>query len=108
MHRVLPFLLLTLIALGAAPSGRAHEATDAPVAAELAGYPELLLRLSETGVEVPDRVTAGRTLVIQENLGPEDAHLFLLRVPDDVSETDLVADLAIERRTMADETPEWL
>src|SRR3712207_5379865 len=56
----------------------------------LAGYPELLIRLTEERIEATPRVAAGRTLVIEENLTTEaPGHVFLARVPDDVTEDEV-------------------
>jgi hypothetical protein len=71
----------------------------------LAGFPELTLTITESTIEAPKAVPAGRTLVIQENTTGEEAHFFILRVPDDVSDDQLAASLNANPEA---EDPEWL
>ena len=107
MHRL--YALVLLLALLAAGAGEARTAARADAEAldpRLAGFPELEIRLTEERIEAPARVAAGRTLVIEENLGAEPGHAFILRVPDDVPEAELAAALAA-RTSAAEATPEW-
>jgi hypothetical protein len=106
MNRAITFVLLAV--LFAAGSGRAAGSNAPSLDARLEGYPELTMRVTEETIEAPARVAAGRALVVQQNDSTETAHFFIARIPDDVTEDRLGADLAIERVTAADQTPEWL
>ncbi len=67
------------------------------------GYPELHITAGDDGVELPAQVNAGRTLIVYENVGEESTHPFLLRLPDDISIDQALADLGPE----AMEPPAW-
>ncbi len=54
-------------------------------------------------MELPDQVNAGRTLIVYENVGQESTHPFMLRLPDDVTVDQALADLGPE----AMEPPAW-
>jgi len=102
MTRLLTMLLalLVLAPLGAVAHG--GEEHDDAVAAELARYPELVIRVTDAAIEGPGEVAAGRYHLIQVNdrTGEEAAHFFLLRVPDYVTEEELAKD-------PGDEDPPW-
>lgn len=104
MTRCLAFLLalLALAPLGALPQGGDGEDHADPVAAELARYPELVIRVGPDAIEAPEGLTAGRYHLIQvnERTEGEAAHFFILRVPDDVTEEELAQD-------PGDEDPPW-
>ena len=69
------------------------------------GYPELLVRVNGDAFEMPETtVTARRTLVRLENVGEESWHGFMLRVPEGVTDEQVVADLGPE----AEAPPLWL
>jgi len=69
------------------------------------GYPELLVRVDDAAFELPETtIMAGRTLVRLENVGEESWHGFMLRVPEGVTDEQVVADLGPE----AEAPPLWL
>lgn len=100
-------LLVLLVALLAAVIGgaRNHSASaDIPegaLDARLAGYPDVLIRITDMDIEAPETAPAGRVLLIQRNDSQTDAHFFILRVPDEVTEAQVAADLATEA------IPDW-
>lgn len=99
-------VLLTLVMTG--PAGiAAQDAIPTPSRSSLAtlGYPELLVRMNGDAFEMPETtVAAGRTLVRLENVGEESWHGFMLRVPEDVTDEQVIADLGPE----AEAPPAWL
>ncbi len=107
MYRSMLFVaLLALIAAGAIwPAAGSALADPGDIDPRLAGYPELTIRLTESRIEAPASVSAGPTLLIEENTMPESGHAFILRVPDDVSAEELTSTLA--GGSAAEETPEW-
>jgi hypothetical protein len=74
----------------------------------LAGYPEVLIRLTDTAIETPTTVVAGRTLVIQENATEAEAHIFIARIPDHITDEQVDADMAVAAETVPMTTPGWL
>jgi hypothetical protein len=85
----------------------AQEATPNTSGSALAapGYPELLVRVDDAAFELPETtIMAGRTLVRLENVGEESWHGFMLRVPEGVTDEQVVADLGPE----AEAPPLWL
>jgi hypothetical protein len=99
--------LLALLAGGPGGAvGRAAE-SESPIDPRLSGYPELLISIFPDGVEAPAVVAAGRTLVVEENLTEEEAHVFVLRIPDDVIEAQLAVDLGPDAPSAEEYTPEW-
>lgn len=83
----------------------ARQATPVATESLLAGmgYPELHIVAGNDGVDMPDQVNAGRTLIVYENVGDESLHPFMLRLPNDVAVDQAVADLGPE----AMEPPDW-
>ncbi|HEY7036262.1 MAG TPA: hypothetical protein VH482_33350 [Thermomicrobiales bacterium] len=69
----------------------------------MAGYPEVKIRIGDEAIEVPSVIAAGRSLVVQENATAEAAHFFLARIPDDIPDERVAADVA----DVAGDTPEW-
>jgi hypothetical protein len=68
-------------------------------------YSELLVRVNGDAFEMPETtVPAGRTLVRLENVGEESWHGFMLQVPEDVTDEQVVADLGPE----AEAPPPWM
>ncbi len=107
MHRLSLVVVILAIAL-AGPAGIvAQDATPETSSTELAalGYPELLVRVNDDAFEMPETtVPAGRTLVRLENAGEESWHGFMLQVPEDVTDEQVVADLGPD----AEAPPPWL
>jgi hypothetical protein len=100
-------LLALLLSLPAQIAAQDLEATPGASGSALAGlgYPELLVRVNGDAFEMPETtVTAGRTLVRLENVGEESWHGFMLQVPADVTDEQVVADLGPE----AESPPPWL
>jgi hypothetical protein len=102
-------LIVAMLALGlSGPTGiAAQDSTPEASGSALAalGYPELLVRVDGDAFEMPENtVPAGRTLVRLENVGEESWHGFMLQVPDEVSDEQVVADLGPE----AEAPPPWL
>lgn len=98
------FAMLSLLFAFVAPA-MAQEATPEPSPTLLAalGYPELRITVDDDGVELPDQVNAGRTLIVYENASQESLHPLMLRLPDGVSVDQAMADLGPE----AMEPPAW-
>lgn len=108
MLRGILILLLALLALTAPGARAAHgRAGDAELDPRLAGFPEVVVRLTADGIETPARVAAGRTLLVEENHDAAPGHAFVLRVPDDVAEADVAAALAPDAPPMLAATPDW-
>jgi hypothetical protein len=102
-------LIVAMLALllsgpaGIAAQDSTPEASGSALAA--LGYPELLVRVDGDAFEMPETtVPAGRTLVRLENVGEESWHGFMLQVPEDVTDEQVVADLGPD----AESPPPWL
>ncbi len=104
-RRTLGIGLLAGTLLGSPAGVLAQEATPAASGALLAGmgYPELHIRVSDDGFEMPAEVDAGRTLIVYENGGQESRHSLLTGLPDGIDRERALADLGPE----AQEPPEW-
>lgn len=100
------FVVLTVLLLVLLP-GTASVAQEGTPAAEplLAGpgYPELAIRVSDQGVDLPGQVSAGRTLIVYHNETTESLHPLMLRLPETLAVADAMADLGPE----AMEPPAW-
>jgi len=107
VHRLSLFVVILALVLTGPAGVAAQEATPDTSGSALAalGYPELLVRVNGDDFEMPETtVAAGRTLVRLENVGEESWHGFMLQVPEDVSDEQVVADLGPE----AEAPPPWL
>ncbi|MBA2775999.1 MAG: hypothetical protein H0U31_04625 [Chloroflexia bacterium] len=104
MKRLFTIVAVSLLFSLVAPVA-AQEATPGASESLLAGlgYAELLIRADGADVELPDQVTAGRTLIVYENVGQDSTHPFMLRLPDDLAVDEALADLGPE----AMEPPAW-
>jgi hypothetical protein len=109
VQRLALFVLILALAL-TGPAGMAAQDqettpdTSGSVLAAL-GYAELLVRVNGDAFEMSETtVAAGRTLVRLENVGEESWHGFMLQVPADVTDEQVVADLGPE----AEAPPPWL
>jgi hypothetical protein len=107
VHRLSLIVVILALVLsgpgGIAAQDSTPEASGSGLAAP--GYPELLVRVNGDAFEMPKTtVPAGRTLVRLENVGEESWHGFMLRVPEDVTDEQVVADLGPE----AEAPPPWL
>jgi hypothetical protein len=80
---------------------------ESHIAPALRGYQELPIIVRQDDILTPPQAFAGRTLITQINQGPEIAHTAIFRVPDDVSEARLAADLSQPRQRLADAMPTW-
>jgi len=100
-------LIAVLALLSPVVGGNAAARGNAAVDPRLAGYPEVLIRLTEEKIEAPASVPAGRVLLVQENAEAVSGHGFVMRVPDDLAEADLAAALAADVPALALETPDW-
>jgi hypothetical protein len=107
VHR-LSLIVAMLALLLSGPAGiAAQDSTPEASGSALAalGYPELLVRVDGDAFEMPETtVPAGRTLVRLENVGEESWHGFMLQVPEDVTDEQVVADLGPD----AESPPPWL
>jgi hypothetical protein len=105
MFRTIAFVcLLALIALGVGRGITSARLIDPSlVDPRLTGYPEVIFRIEDEAIEVPATITAGRTLVVQENNSAHEAHFFILRLPDDVADEQIASDVA----NLVASTPEW-
>ena len=107
MHRLSLFIVVLALVLTGPAAIAAQQATPDTSSSTLAalGYPELLVRVNGDAFEMPETtVLAGRTLVRLENVGEESWHGFMLQVPQDVTDEQVVADLGPE----AEAPPPWL
>jgi hypothetical protein len=110
MHRRLFLQRSAALSLTVATSARlapqlfAHEATPTP-APGLAGLdlPEVVVTIDDAGFTLPDGTTAGRTLMTVRNTGTTDVHFFATRIPDDVSDAQIAAEMASE----SEADPPW-
>jgi hypothetical protein len=109
VHRLSLFVVILALVL-TGPAGIAaqdQEATPDTSGSALPalGYPELLVQVNGDVIEMPEiTVPAGRTLVRLENVGQESWHGFMLQVPRDVTDEQVVADLGPN----AEAPPPWL
>lgn len=114
-----PFVLAIVAIVFAALAGilaplgivRAQDGTPAaepepvpiqPASEATLGYPGLTIIATDTGFVVPEGITAGRYYETHRNAGTFWSHFFTLRVPDGVTDADLMASMG------AEEDPEWL
>lgn len=104
MNRFFTLLAVCLLFSLSAPVA-AQEATPEVLDSLLAGlgYEELHIKSDGSEVELPEQVTAGRTLIVYENVGEDSLHPFMLRLPDDLPVDRALADLGPE----AMEPPAW-
>ena len=107
VHR-LSLIVVMLALLLSGPAGiAAQDSTPEASGSALAalGYPELPVRVNGDAFEMPETtVPAGRTLVRLENVGEESWHGFMLQVPEEVTDEQVVADLGPD----AEAPPPWL
>lgn len=96
-----PLLAATVLGTASGAAFNAPEARDA----RLAEFPEVAFQLTADGITAPARVSAGYTILVEENQLAAPGHAFVLRVPDDVSEAELSETLAGE--ALVSEVPEW-
>lgn len=96
-------LSLTVM-LGArfAPRIFAHEATTISGLAGL-DLPEIVVTIDDAGFTLPDNATSGRTLMTVRNTGTSDVHFFATRIPDEVSDAQIAAEMASE----SEADPPW-
>jgi hypothetical protein len=106
VHRLLLFVVILTLVMGAPAGIAAQDSTPEASGSGLAalGNPELLVRVNGDVIDVPETTAAGRTLVRLENVGEESWHGFMLRVPEEVTDEQVVADLGPE----AEAPPPWL
>ena len=106
MHRLLLYVVILALVLSGPAGIVAEEATPETSGSALAalGYPELLVRVNGDVIDVPETTAAGRTLVRLENVGEESWHGFMLQVPEEVTDEQVVADLGPE----AEAPPPWM
>ena len=96
-------LTLTL-ALGtrASLSATAQEATPVSGLTDL-GLPEVVVTVDDAGFTLPDHAAAGRTLMTVRNTGSSELHFFATRIPDDVTDEQVAAEMQSE----SEEDPPW-
>jgi hypothetical protein len=107
VHRLSLIVVILALVLSTPAGIAAQDSTPEASGSDLAalGYPELLVRVNGDAFEMPETtVPAGRTLVRLENVGEESWHGFMLQVPEDVTDEQVVADLGPE----AEAPPPWL
>ncbi len=107
VHRLALMVVILALVLSGPTGVAAQDSTPEASGSGLAalGYPELLVRVNGDAFEMPETtVAAGRTLIRLENVGEESWHGFMLQVPQDVSDEQVVADLGPE----AEAPPPWL
>lgn len=108
MHRLLSvFVLLGLLA-GWSWTALAHTEQPFDLDPRLEGYPELAIAVYDDRIEVPAEVSAGRALVLHENNTARISHIFIARIPDEVTEEEVAAGLELARQTVPMTTPDWL
>ena len=92
------------VALGPnlAPRAFAQEATPGSGFAGL-DLPEVVVTIDDAGFTLPADVIAGRTLMTVRNTGTMDVHFFATRIPDEVSD----AQLAAEMQSESEADPPW-
>ena len=97
----------TTLDFGATMQGRsslfAQEATPAAGLADL-GFPEVRIVAEDKGFIAPTGTKAGRMLMTVENTGTQPLHFFAVRVPDEVSDAKLAAEMAAPD---TDTEPSW-
>jgi hypothetical protein len=60
------------------------------------GLPELTISVDDAGFTAPSGVTAGRVLMTVQNTGGKELHFFAARVPDEIGDAQLAADMKAE------------
>jgi len=119
MHPFIRFVViaatLALIAWNAAVTLAHSEGTPIPsntsalkLDPRLVGYPEFHIQLTDDAMNVPATASAGRTLVIEENSTESEAHLFVVRVPDHITDDQVAADMAVAAESVPIEAPTWM
>jgi hypothetical protein len=96
----LPIAAVALLSLAlAAPAGAAQDATPPAAEALLTalGYPELHVRVTDTGIDAPAEAAAGLTLLTVENASSQDSSVFLVAPPPGMT--------MAEFRAIAEATP---
>jgi len=96
-------LVLCLVAIGGTISARAREATPEPLSAAALGYPELSIKITDAGVELPASIASGRYLVTLENATDHGLDAFLFRLPEGVTREMVEAAFAAP----PDVAPDW-
>lgn len=100
---IVVYVAIVVLAGVGANLAAASEATPAAVAVDprLAGAAAITIEITADAIVAPAEVPAGPTLVTQVNATDEDAHLFILRIPDELSDEDVATAMSSE------ETPDW-
>lgn len=100
--------LLALVVAGG-PIVAAQDATPATGTSPLAamGYPELRVRVTDTGVEAPSTAPAGLTLLTLENASKEGTSVFLLQPPAGTTMAELRATVQAEATPGSGEEEEF-
>jgi hypothetical protein len=94
---------LFLVAIGGTVSVRAQEATPESLSAAALGFPELSIKITDAGVEMPASIAAGRYLVTLEDATEHGVDAFLFRLPEGVTREMVDAAFAAP----PDVAPEW-
>ena len=101
---IVVYVAIVVLAGVGANLAAASETTPDPGAVDprLAGNAAMTITITDDAVVAPAEVPAGPTLVTQVNLTDEDAHFFILRIPDEVSDEQVAATLE------SSVIPDWL
>jgi hypothetical protein len=102
LQRSAALSLTVVISSHLAQHAVAQEATPTSGLADL-GLPEVVVTIDDAGFTLPDGATAGRTLMTVRNTGTMDVHFFVTRIPDEVSD----AQIAAEMQSESEEDPPW-
>jgi hypothetical protein len=65
--------------------------------------PEVVISVDDAGFTLPDGAVAGRTLMTVRNTGSSELHFFATRIPDDVTDEQVDAEMQSE----SEEDPPW-
>jgi hypothetical protein len=87
-------LVLCGLAIGGTVAVQAQEATPKAISGEELGYPELSIKITDAGVDMPGSVPAGRYLVTVDDATDHGLDAFLMRIPDRVTAEEVVATFA--------------
>src|SRR6266508_21978 len=96
-------LMVFMLTIGGVATVHAQHATPEPFSAAELGYLELSISVTDTGVEMPDSIPAGRYLVTLKDATDHGLDAFLLRIPEGTTAEEIDAAFAAP----PDHLPDW-
>ncbi len=109
--RIVPSTLLIAVLallLAGSSAGLAHSDHALELDPRLSEHPEFVIAIHPDRIETPEKALAGRTLVIEENNTEVEAHLFVVRIPDHITDEQVAADMTVAAESVPIEAPAWM